>query len=136
MPKTVESTPSKVVTTVHGYDDNGNEITASEVTYEAQCSVEIGATAKGEVQIKSVKVYAENADDAADQALATFRRIQSGTGNEWCGHGQRTVAKGHKVLPIGSKEAAEAVMGKSDAVMAQEAALGREWATDDAVENS
>ena len=48
----------------------------TETTIEALCSVEIGATAKGEVQIKSVKVYAANADDAADQALATFRKIQ------------------------------------------------------------
>ena len=44
------------------------------MTYE--CSVVLGTTAKGEAQIKSVKVYAATAQEAADQALATFRSLQ------------------------------------------------------------
>ena len=77
-----------------------------DTTYEDLCSVEIGATAKGDAQIKSVKVYAANSDDAADQALATFRRLQA------------------------------AMEGATGATGATEAAIGREWATDNAVENS
>ena len=100
--------PTKTVITQYKERDEAEPRDAiTETTIEALCSVEIGATAKGDVQIKSVKVYASNPNDAADQAMATFRRIQDSLSN-----------------------------GKSDAVMAQEAALGREWATDDAVENS
>lgn len=41
------------------------------------CSVEIGQTAKGEVQVKGVKVYAVDVKDAEEQCLASLRRIQA-----------------------------------------------------------
>ena len=67
--------------------------------------------------------------------IATFHRIQMELEMNGVDTARGRLPKDIR-SPIGSKEAAEAVMGKSDAVMAQEAALGREWATDDAVENS
>ena len=86
-----------------------------DTTYEDLCSVEIGATAKGEAQIKSVKVYAANSDDAADQALATFRRLQAA---------------------MEGATGATGATGAVEATGATEANIGREWATDNAVENS
>ena len=52
--------------------DGGMELGWDETTDEALCSVELGATAKGEPQIKSVKAYAATAAEAAAQALETF----------------------------------------------------------------
>ena len=49
----------------------------TETTEEALCSVELGETAKGEAQVKSVKVYAATAEEAGDQAMAEFWRIKA-----------------------------------------------------------
>ena len=51
---------------------NGEQAGFTERTFEALCSVELGATAKGEPQVKSVKVYATDSREAAQQALDTF----------------------------------------------------------------
>ena len=44
----------------------------TETTEEVLCSVELGATAKGETQIKSVKVYSTTSQQAALEALETL----------------------------------------------------------------
>ena len=41
--------------------------------------MEIGETAKGEVTIKSVKVYAADVATAGKQALAEFKRLKEAT---------------------------------------------------------
>ena len=56
--------------------DGGMELGWDETTEEDLCSVELGATAKGDPQIKSVKVYAQDPDAAAEKALATFRWLE------------------------------------------------------------
>ena len=40
------------------------------------CSVEIGETAKGDLQIKSVKAYAQNVTDAGRKAFEEIIRLQ------------------------------------------------------------
>ena len=47
-----------------------------ETTYEDLSSVELGMTAKGDAQIKSVKAYGATTDDAMKEALATFLELQ------------------------------------------------------------
>ena len=64
--------PTKV--TMRKYDEQGRA--DEETTYEDLCSVEIGVTATGEAQIRSVKVYAASAYEAADAAIETFRHLQ------------------------------------------------------------
>lgn len=44
--------------------------------WAALCSVEIGETAKGEAQVKSVKAYAATAEEAGRAALAEFHRLR------------------------------------------------------------
>ena len=48
----------------------------NECVYDSVCSVELGETAKGDVQVKSVKVYAKNVEEAGRTALAEFRRLK------------------------------------------------------------
>ena len=50
-------------------DDKEN---LTETTYEHLSSVELGMTAKGDAQIKSVKVYGPTAQEAGEKALVTF----------------------------------------------------------------
>ena len=122
--------PTKTVT--HEYFPGGEK----ETTSEALCSVEIGATAKGDVQIKSVKVYAADPNDAADQALATFRRIQDALAIDAAEH-EREVHPGKINVSTPWREAT--ISGERDELgqaMAAEAIMGREWAKEDAVENS
>ena len=40
------------------------------------CSVELGETAKGELNIKSVKVYASSVEEAGAAALAEYHRLR------------------------------------------------------------
>ena len=47
-----------------------------ESAFEPLCSVELGETAKGDVQIKSVKVYSQSIVEAGEQALAEFLRLK------------------------------------------------------------
>ena len=49
---------------------------STESTWETLCSVEIGESAKGEVSVKSVKVYGRTAEEAGTQALAEFQRLK------------------------------------------------------------
>lgn len=51
-----------------------------EKTYEHLCSVELGATAKGEPQIKSVKAYGATIDDASQDALRVFLDLREALG--------------------------------------------------------
>ena len=46
-------------------------------THEDLCSVELGATVKGEPQVKSVKVYAATAMEASLKALTTFKWLSA-----------------------------------------------------------
>ena len=48
-----------------------------ERAFEPVCSVELGETAKGDVQVKSVKVYAATVEEAGNQALAEFLRLKA-----------------------------------------------------------
>ena len=63
---------TKKTTVTTAFDENGNPIREDAETTEDLCSVELGETAKGDIQIKSVKVYAATAAIAAAQALGTF----------------------------------------------------------------
>ena len=65
------SEPTKRV--VHQVDDGGE---MTETTHEDLSSVELGMTAKGEPQIKSVKVYGPTAQAAAEEALKVFRWLR------------------------------------------------------------
>ena len=49
--------------------DMSSEECQLETTYEDLSSVELGMTAKGEPQIKSVKVYAATAQEAGEKAM-------------------------------------------------------------------
>lgn len=62
--------PTKIVRRFHKADG------VDEDTYEALCSVEIGETAKGDIQVKSVKVYAQSVEDAGGAALREFLRLR------------------------------------------------------------
>ena len=62
--------PTRVEESVLEYKVDGREVTTH--TYEDLCSVELGATAKGEPQVKSVKAYAFTPQEAAEKALETF----------------------------------------------------------------
>ena len=44
------------------------------------CSVELGETAKGDIQVKSVKVYAATIEDAGRTALTEFLRLKATIG--------------------------------------------------------
>ena len=66
--------------TVHQIDDSG-EMTAT--THEHLSSVELGMTAKGEPQLKSVKVYGPTAQAAADEALAVFLLLRDEMGGTY-----------------------------------------------------
>lgn len=55
---------TKTTETTILYDKSGREI-RTEITHEAISSVELGETAKGEINVKSVKVYANNPEEAA-----------------------------------------------------------------------
>ena len=59
--------PTKLVT--KEYDDKGG---FTETAIEHLCSVEVGATAKGDAQIKSDKVYAADVSEAAEKAVETY----------------------------------------------------------------
>ena len=48
-------------------------------SWEPLCSVEIGETAKGEVQVKSVKVYAATVEEAGRLAVAEYERLRGKT---------------------------------------------------------
>ena len=61
--------PTKVVESLYRYEDDGSEKVATHETYEFLCSVELGETAKGEAQVKSVKVYAATVKEAGDCKL-------------------------------------------------------------------
>ena len=50
---------------------------AGEVETDSLSSVELGESAKGDVSVKSVKVYHANVAVAGEQALAEFRRLQA-----------------------------------------------------------
>ena len=69
------SNTTKVTERVYTHKADGTPVAMTEETDEALCSVELGETAKGEVQVKSVKVYAATAQEAAQEALATFRTL-------------------------------------------------------------
>lgn len=64
--------PTKTVTTT--VNEQGERI--EEIHHEDLCSVEVGATAKGDAQIKSVKVYAQDVQEAAEKALKTFNWLR------------------------------------------------------------
>ena len=49
----------------------------TDTTEEHLCSVELGATAKGGVQIKSVKAYALTVDEAAESAWRTYTDLET-----------------------------------------------------------
>ena len=68
--------PTKNVTR-HVDEDTG---LYQETTHEDLCSVELGATAKGDPQIKSVKVYSQGAQWAAEEALRVFRFLEGELG--------------------------------------------------------
>ena len=65
--------PTKVVESVRDVSLDGIDHGGTAKTYEDLCSAELGVTAKGEPQVKSVKVYAATAQEAADRVLATFK---------------------------------------------------------------
>ena len=44
------------------------------------CSVELGETAKGDIQVKSVKAYSQSIVEAGEQALAEFLRLKATIG--------------------------------------------------------
>lgn len=54
-----------------------------ETTHEHLSSVELGMTAKGEPQLKSVKVYGPTAQAAADEALAVFLLLRDEMGGTY-----------------------------------------------------
>ena len=56
--------------------DKTSILEQTETTYEDLSSVELGMTAKGEPQIKSVKVYASTAQEAGEKALVTLVALQ------------------------------------------------------------
>ena len=62
-----------VGTRTTAFGNSGESLGYTDTTEEHLCSVELGATAKGDPQIKSVKVYAATPQEAAEEALATFR---------------------------------------------------------------
>ena len=57
-------------------DMSSDERSQLETTYEQVHSVELGQTAKGDTQIKSVKVYALKPLVAAEEALEVFRWLR------------------------------------------------------------
>ena len=70
--------PTKKVTRTYAFDSHGPvEQDYTDTTEECLCSVELGETAKGEAQVKSVKVYAATAKEAGAQAIAEFWRIKA-----------------------------------------------------------
>ena len=58
------------------HNEHGEPVSSTEETNESLCSVELGETAKGEVQVKSVKVYAATAGEASLQALTVYRELR------------------------------------------------------------
>ena len=56
--------------------DMSSDERQTETTYEDLSSVELGQTAKGDTQIKSVKVYGPTAQAAAEEALEVFRWLR------------------------------------------------------------
>ena len=56
--------------------DMSSDEKQTELTFEALNSVELGQTAKGDAQIKSVKAYGATTEDAMKEALATFLELQ------------------------------------------------------------
>ena len=81
------SDPTRKTTRVYRTDDlmdQGGDLAPDlaaklgwdETTEEDLCSVELGATAKGDPQIKSVKVYDRDPAAAAAKALMTFRWLE------------------------------------------------------------
>ena len=66
--------PTKTVT-MRDDSESGEEWT--ETTTEHLSSVELGMTAKGEPQIKSVKVYASTAQEAGEKAMVTLVALQN-----------------------------------------------------------
>ena len=68
------SEPTKRTVTKHG---DGVQTGDTIEEFEAKCSVELGVLAKGEIQVKSVKVYAETEQEAGDRALAELQRLQA-----------------------------------------------------------
>ena len=68
---------TKTIETVYYHNENGIPESTVEVTEEHLCSVELGENAKGEVQVKGVKVYAATAGEAAIQAVAALRELRS-----------------------------------------------------------
>ena len=75
MPQEEQYTTDPAIPTKRTVRDVGN-FGYSENTFESLCSVEIGETAKGELTVKSVKVYGRTAEEAGTQALAEFRRLK------------------------------------------------------------
>ena len=67
----MQNSPTTTRTTT--FDKEGN---ISEETREFLCSVEVGETAKGELTVKSVKVYAATAQEAGRQAMEEYRRLK------------------------------------------------------------
>ena len=57
--------------------DASDDDRQTETTYEDLSSVELGMTAKGDTQIKSVKAYHIDPGTAAIHALNTFRWLQA-----------------------------------------------------------
>ena len=56
--------------------DDGMAKRLNETTHEHLSAVELGQTAKGDTQIKSVKVYGPTAQAAAEEALEVFRWLR------------------------------------------------------------
>ena len=59
------------------YNDNGMPVSTTEETQERLCSVEIGESASGQAHVKSVKAYAATVEEAAAEAMATFKGLRS-----------------------------------------------------------
>ena len=66
-----EGKPTKTVVM-----DMSSDERQTETTYENLSSVELGQTARGDTQVKSVKVYGESAQAAAEEALEVFRFVK------------------------------------------------------------
>ena len=67
--------PTRTLLRQDKYLDGGSETQETET--EAKASVEVGETAKGDLTIKSIKVYANDVTEAGRAALAEYRRLKA-----------------------------------------------------------
>ena len=66
---------TKTIESSYTYNHNGEPVSHTQETEENLCSVELCEGRKGKYQIRSVKVYAATAEEAAMKALATFKML-------------------------------------------------------------